>query len=193
MPVHRLDIPALPVLLPLGVILMIVSTVFLHRRGQLTPGRLIVFWFAGWYAVAILGATMLPMSLSWGPGTGGPDLERILWVPIEDMRRRDFVLNMVMTLPLGAVLHMVFGVRGWGAVVKIGFAISLGIESAQLFLLLTLHGLRWADVHDLTSNTFGTVVGYLIFRRLMRFVHFRRAVENCSFDRTGRGSPAAVR
>ncbi|MEV0902984.1 VanZ family protein [Actinoplanes sp. NPDC049802] len=166
---------------------------FLRRRGQLTPGRLAVFWFAGWYAVAILGATMLPLSLAWGPGAGGPDLERILWVPIEDMRRRDFVLNTMMTLPLGALLHMVFGVRGWGPVVNTGFLLSAGIEAVQLFLLLTLHGQRWADVHDLMSNTFGAVAGYLVFRRLMRFAHFRRAVEKCSFDRTGRGSPVAVR
>ena len=184
---HRLDIPALPVLLPLGVLLMIVSGVVLHRRGQLDPLRLAAFWLAGWYGVAVLGATLLPMSLAWGPGAAGPDLERILWVPFIDMRKRDFLLNTLMTVPLATVLHVVLGVREWGRVVLTGFLLSLGIELTQLTLLLTLNGQRWADVHDVVSNTFGAAFGYVVFWRLMRFVRFRRAVERCSSARDGRG------
>ncbi|GAA4952179.1 VanZ family protein [Actinoplanes utahensis] len=193
MPTHHLDIPALPVLVPLGVALMIFSAWFLRRRGLLTPGRLAVAWFAGWYAVAVIGATMLPMRLSWGPGTGDPDLYRILWVPIVDMRRRDFVLNTMMTLPLGAVLHMVFGVRAVRHVVGIGFLISFVIELSQLTLLLTLHGQRWADVHDVLSNTLGAWLGYLAFRWITRSGRWSRVVESCSFARSARGTPAVAR
>ncbi|BEL08243.1 hypothetical protein Q0Z83_064340 [Actinoplanes sichuanensis] len=194
--IHRLDIPALPVLLPLGVLLMVVSLVVLHRRGELTPLRVIVFWLAGWYAVAVVGATLLPMSLAWGPGAAPPDVSRILWVPILDMRKRDFVLNTLMTVPLATVLYVVFGVRDWGRVVRTGFLLGLVIELTQLTLLLTLNGLRWADVHDVVSNTFGAAFGYVLLWRLMRFARFRRVVESCvcgRIVRTGRDAPATAR
>jgi glycopeptide antibiotics resistance protein len=184
--IHRLDIPALPVLLPLGALLMVVSVVVLHRRRQLTAVRLAVFWLAGWYAVAVIGATLLPMSLAWGPGAAPPDLARILWVPIIDMRKRDFVLNTLMTVPLATVLYLVFGVRDWGRVVLTGFLLSLSIEVTQLTLLLTLSGQRWADVHDVVSNTFGAAFGYVVLWRLMRFARFRRVVESCASGRDHR-------
>ncbi|MEU8663496.1 VanZ family protein [Actinoplanes philippinensis] len=175
--IHRLDIPALPVLLPLGVLLMVVSVVVLHRRGELTVPRVAVFWLAGWYAVAVVGATMLPMSLAWGPDAAPPDVSRILWVPIVDMRKRDFVLNTLMTVPLATVLYLVFGVREWGRVVRTGLLLSVTIELTQLTLLLTLNGMRWADVHDVMSNTFGAAFGYVLLWRLMRYERFRRLVE----------------
>ncbi|MFD1371806.1 VanZ family protein [Actinoplanes sichuanensis] len=175
---------------------MVVSLVVLHRRGELTPLRVIVFWLAGWYAVAVVGATLLPMSLAWGPGAAPPDVSRILWVPILDMRKRDFVLNTLMTVPLATVLYVVFGVRDWGRVVRTGFLLGLVIELTQLTLLLTLNGLRWADVHDVVSNTFGAAFGYVLLWRLMRFARFRRVVESCvcgRIVRTGRDAPATAR
>ncbi|MEU4619404.1 VanZ family protein [Actinoplanes sp. NPDC023801] len=192
MPTHQLDIPALPVLLPLGLALMIVTGLFLRRRGLLTPGRLALGWFAGWYAVAVLGATLLPMHLAWG-GAYDPDHYRFIFIPLLEMRPLDFVLNTVMTLPLAGLLFLLFGIREEGRLVRIGFLVSLAIETTQLVMLFTLDGNRWADVNDLMSNTLGTWLGYLAFRRLMRSAHFRRAVGSCSFARTARGVPAEVR
>lgn len=193
MPSHQIDIPALPVLLPLGVLLMIVFGVLLYRRGLLSARRLLVGWCAGWYAVAVLGATMLPMHLAWGEGTGGPDLYRLILIPVLEMRPLDFALNTLMTMPLATVLYLVFGVRREGRVVWTGFLLSLTIESTQLILLVTLDGNRWADVNDLLSNTLGAWLGCLLLRRLMRSGHFRRVVESCSFGRNGHGTPAVVR
>ncbi|SDT50668.1 VanZ family protein [Actinoplanes derwentensis] len=193
MPSHQIDVPALPVLLPLGVILMIVVGVLLHRRGRLSTPRLLAGWCAGWYGVAVLGATLLPMHLGWGDGAGGPDLYRLILIPVLEMRPLDFLLNTVMTMPLATVLHVVFGVRSERRVVWTGFLLSLAIESTQLTLLLTLDGNRWADVNDLMSNTLGAWLGYLLLRRFMRSERLSRAVESCSFARTGHGTPAAVR
>ncbi|MBB2944532.1 glycopeptide antibiotics resistance protein [Actinoplanes lutulentus] len=186
----HLDIPALPVLLPLGATLMVVSWVLLRRGGTLTVPRLAATWFAVFYACAVLGATMLPMHLAWGPGAGDAQLYRFILVPILEMRPMDFVLNTVMTLPLAAILHTVFGVRDQRRVVLTGFALSAAIEVTQGLLLLTLHGSRWADVNDLMSNTLGAYLGYLLFQRLMRFAPFRRAVESAE---PARGTPVTVR
>ncbi len=176
MPSHQITVPALPILLPLGAVLMVVSGVLLHRRGLLGVRRLVTAWVAGWYAVAVLGATMLPLPLSWGPGAGPPQLYRIILLPVITMRVDDFLLNVVMTLPLGALLFLLFGVRDEGRVVVTGFLASLTIEITQAVILLAWHGNRWADVNDLLSNTVGAWLGFLLFWRAMGSARVRRAV-----------------
>lgn len=193
MPFHQLIVPAKPVLVPLGVTLMVVYAVLLHRRDGLTRGRLIAGWLAGWYAVAVFGATMLPMRLAWGPGAGYFEPYRLILEPVVGMRPLDFVLNIAMTVPLAAVLHIVFGIRDLRRVVLTGFLLSLTIETTQGILAFTLHGNRWADVNDLMANTLGAYFGYLALRRLRRSARFRRVMESCSFARTGRATPAAMR
>jgi glycopeptide antibiotics resistance protein len=189
MPSHQLDVPALPILLPLGVALMVVSWVLLRRHGLLSARRLATAWLAGWYAVAVIGATLLPLHLAWGPGAGPAELYRIILVPLITMRVQDFVLNIVMTLPLAAVLYLVFGVREKRRVVLVGFLASLGIELTQAVIDLAWHGNRWADVNDLTSNTLGALLGFLIFWRAMRSAHVRGLVRPWSLVRA---APAPV-
>ena len=193
MPFHQLDVPALPVLLPLGAVLMLVSGVLLHRRGLLTARRLATAWLAGWYAVAVTGATLLPLHLAWGPGAGPPELYRIILVPLITMRVDDFLLNIVMTVPLAAVLYLVFGVRELRRVVLVGFLVSLAIEITQAVIDIAWHGNRWADVNDLTSNTLGALLGFLIFWRAMRSARVRRLVRPWSLVRAEPAPAAAHR
>jgi glycopeptide antibiotics resistance protein len=175
-PTHHLDIPALPVLLPLGLGLMVLSWAVLRRRGSPpTAWRLGAMWACGWYGVAVLGATFLPLHLAWGPGAGPVEMFRIILVPLSTMREGDFVLNIVMTLPLAAVLAVLFGIRDRRRVVLAGFLLSLSIEVSQGILLVTLHCTRWADVNDLISNTLGAYLGWVLLERLMRSPAVRRA------------------
>ena len=188
---EQITVPALPVLLPLGLALMALSWAVLRRRGMPTRWRLGAAWAAGWYAVAVLGATLLPMRLAWGEGTGGPELFRIILMPLTTMRVGDFLLNIVMTVPLAAVLHVVFGVRDLGRVVLAGFALSAVIEVTQGILVLTLHGNRWADVNDLIANVLGAWLGYLALHRSMRVDGVRRVVESSmAMQHTRRGITA---
>ncbi|MET0418426.1 MAG: VanZ family protein [Actinoplanes sp.] len=180
MPPGQLVVPALPIMVPLGIVLMVVSWFVLRRRGEPNPWRLGAAWLAGWYAVAVLGATLLPLRLSWGQGE--PELFRILLFPFVTMRPDDFVLNVAMTLPLAALLHVVFGVRDRRRVVRTGFLISLTVETVQLFLLLFLHGNRWADTNDLIANTLGAWLGWVAFQRLLRHDAVRRLAERSGSD-----------
>ncbi|MDY7083576.1 MAG: VanZ family protein [Actinomycetota bacterium] len=165
MPSGRLEVPALPILIPLGVVLMVLASVVAHRRRVTAPGPLFAAWVAGWYAVAVVGATMLPLRIAWGPEAGGPELYRFLLVPVLTMRVDDFILNIIMTVPLAAALRVVAGIRDRRRVVLIGFLISLSIETIQGLLLVFLHGDRWADVNDLMANTLGAWLGWLIVVR----------------------------
>ncbi|MEU8610435.1 VanZ family protein [Actinoplanes sp. NPDC048791] len=193
MPFHQLDVPALPILLPLGGVLMIVSWVLLHRRGLLGARRLTTAWIAGWYAVAVIGATLLPLHLAWGPGAGPPELYRIILVPLITMRVDDFLLNIVMTLPLAALLYLVAGLRERRRVVLTGFLVSLAIEITQAVICLAWHGNRWADVNDLTANTLGAWLGFLIFWRAMRSARVRELVRGWSLVRAEPAAPPVHR
>ena len=168
-------------LLPLGLGLMALSWALLRRRGLLTARRLGLAWFAGWYAVAVLGATLLPLHVAWGAGP--PELYRIIVVPLITMRPGDFVLNIVMTVPLAALLHLVAGVRDRRRAVLTGLALSVVIESIQLVLCLFLDGNRWADTNDLIANTLGAWLGWLAFQRLLRVPAVRRTAESCAIAR----------
>jgi len=189
----QIDVPALPILLPLGLVLMVASWVVLRRRDRLTAQRLGAAWLAGWYAVAVLGATLLPMHLAWGDRGGEPDLYRIILIPLTTMRVDDFLLNIVMTLPLAALLYVVFSVREKNRVILVGFMLSAAIELTQAVLDLAFHGTRWADVNDLISNTLGVLLGYLAFHRAMRFEPFRQVLESCRLTGSESRSQKAVR
>lgn len=181
MPDDPVVVPALPILLPLGVLLMAASGSFLRRRGLLTPTRLAAWWFAGWYAVAVLGATFLPMHLA--PGSP-PQLFRINPIPLYGVRPSDFVLNVVMTLPFAGLLHVLFGIRDKTRVMRLGLLLSASIEITQAVLILTVHDNRWSEANDLVSNVLGVYLGYLAFHELLRFGGFSRLV--------GRAGPAVV-
>ncbi|WP_433380682.1 VanZ family protein [Actinoplanes sp. CA-142083] len=168
-------IPGPPVLLPLGVLIMVISFLVLRRRGELTMTRLLVTWLAGWYAVAVLGATLLPLHLSFG---GDPQLFRINPFPLTHVRPRDSLLNVVMTLPFAAVLHVVFGIRDKMRVIRLGFLMSLAIELTQGVLILTVHDNRWAEANDLIANTLGVYLGFVAFQWLLRLPLLRRVVKD---------------
>lgn len=168
-------VPGPPILLPLGVLLMVVSWAVLRRRARATPMRLVAAWSAGWYAVAVLGATLLPLHLSWG---AEPQLFRINPIPFVHLRPRDLVLNVMMTLPFAAILQVVFGVRDRTRIIRLGLLLSASIEVTQCALILLAHDNRWAETSDIIANVSGVVLGYLAFERLLRFPAVRRVAES---------------
>jgi glycopeptide antibiotics resistance protein len=168
-------VPGPPILLPLGVLLMVVSWVVLRRRGQLTPIRLAATWLAAWYAVAVVGATLLPLHLSWD---AAPEYFRINPIPFLHVRPSDSVLNVVMTLPFAGALLVVFGIRDKMRVLRLGLLLSASIEITQAVLILTVHDNRWAEANDIIANVLGVYLGCLAVQRLLRFDAVRRVVSD---------------
>ena len=69
------------------------------------------------------------------------------------------VLNILILVPLGYLVPKVFfRTRRWWKMLLIGFAVSLIIESVQLFAHLGTF-----DTADLLHNTVGAIIGYGIF------------------------------
>jgi hypothetical protein len=74
----------------------------------------------------------------------------------------DLLLNAILFVPLGIVLHRA-GARWWVALAS-GLGISLAIETAQAVVLVG----RDATLGDLAANTLGTAMGMALVRRWRR-------------------------
>jgi glycopeptide antibiotics resistance protein len=69
----------------------------------------------------------------------------------------EFSANVLMFVPIGLFLLLLFGRRLWWLAVVMGVLLSSVIEFAQLYL----PG-RVSDVRDLTSNSLGALIGVLV-------------------------------
>lgn len=68
--------------------------------------------------------------------------------------RLEFMSNVGMFVPIGLFLLLLFGRRYWWLAILVGFALTVGIETAQQFI----PG-RVSDIRDVISNSTGAIVG----------------------------------
>ncbi|WP_204911996.1 VanZ family protein [Microlunatus spumicola] len=170
------ELHAGPVLLPLLVGVVVVWLLALGHRRALTPGRTLTVLVATTYAAAVLALTFFPWRVPFPDGRGdvlvgtptaAPEvaLRSLLnVVPFTTIDPPSFLLNVVMTLPLGALLPLLLRVRGVPAVALVGLAVSTSIELGQGVGDVVLGMQRTVDVNDLVANVSGTVLGLLCFR-----------------------------
>lgn len=136
------------------------------------------------YLLVIALFTLTPAQIS----PGMPLLERVLsillgfglsnWPPLSTL---EFIANIALFLPLGALLAALFRPGRWWWAVLSGSAISGLVELMQLLFLPT----RVSDVRDLTANTLGALIGAVVV------VALRRAVRS-PVRRTRRAAEASV-
>lgn len=68
-----------------------------------------------------------------------------------------FLGNIMIFIPIGLLVPIIWKLKD-KTVILIGFLISLSIELSQLFLN------RGTDIDDLLFNTFGTIIGLVIYK-----------------------------
>ena len=73
--------------------------------------------------------------------------------------------NVILFLPLGALVARILGARLWWGGIAVGFAVSVLMELAQLAFLPA----RFPSVADVAANTFGAMVGALAALVLMAY------------------------
>ncbi len=71
---------------------------------------------------------------------------------------RNLLGNIVLTVPLGVLLPLLYRHIAWKGVLGIGVVLSLCIETLQLTMRAGIF-----DVDDILLNTLGSVVGYIVF------------------------------
>jgi glycopeptide antibiotics resistance protein len=90
----------------------------------------------------------------------------LITLTLEDLKTS--FLNILLMIPFGFGLPFIANLR-MKRVVIIGVLFSIGIELLQ-FLTGLMAGItfRVADINDVIFNTFGVVVGYVLFTGFMR-------------------------
>jgi VanZ family protein len=108
--------------------------------------------FLAVYVATVLYICLYPWKFNWSRQT-----YPLMWLPLTSPRDiLDFLLNIVLYLPVGAAACLALGGRAAGLLLAIplGFALSFGVEWTQRFDFL-----RVGNLDDLTANTLGTALG----------------------------------
>jgi glycopeptide antibiotics resistance protein len=129
------------------------------RRRLLLAGALVA------YAAAVVAVTVFPIRVVPAAGRAGEhwwDVLRLIPFVVPPV---GFVLNIVMFVPFGVLLPLLWPATGtrW-RIAALGLAASAVIEGTQLAMWITLGNRRMFDVNDLMSNTAGAVLGLLLMR-----------------------------
>lgn len=163
----QLEIPAAPVLVPLWVIGVVVATVALRRRRLVSPGRMLTVLLVATYAAAVLAVTLLPLQVATGVhGNQVAWYEKINFIPLLTIDITTFLLNVVMTVPLGMIAPLIARIDTRRRAALVGVLFSLVIELTQAATNIAFSSGRTADVNDLLANTLGTLIGWYAFTRL---------------------------
>ena len=99
----------------------------------------------------------------------------------------ELAANVLLFLPLGALVARILGARLWWGGVAVGFVVSVLIELAQLVFLPA----RFPSVADVAANTFGAMVGAFAAQLGMAFPG--RAGADPGTYKSAAGASAAVR
>ncbi|HHT56994.1 VanZ family protein, partial [Herbinix luporum] len=113
--------------------------------------------------------TLMPFPIPFINGTNNLFIESINLIPFRDLRLnyggaiREIILNIIMMVPFG-FLYPIIKKKGVLRVTISTFLFSFVIEILQL-MSAWWGGLssRSFDVTDLITNTFGGLIGYIIF------------------------------
>ncbi len=173
------DVQSGPLLVPLLVGVVVVWLLALGHRRALTWGRAVTVLVATGYAAGVVAVTFFPWQMPFAtadvlvaggvPPLGGSGREVSLRsllnvVPLVTIDPQTFLLNIVMTMPLGALLPLLVRVRSVPAVALVGLLVSGCIEVGQGVGDVLLGMSRTVDVNDLIANVTGTVLGLLVLR-----------------------------
>ncbi len=76
------------------------------------------------------------------------------------------IMNMVVFVPVGLLAGVTFRRMTWKKIIIVGLCLSLGIEALQFVFKK-----GFSEVDDVMHNTFGCLMGYVIWLLLIKIVH----------------------
>ncbi|MDO4287220.1 MAG: VanZ family protein [Eubacteriales bacterium] len=138
----------------------------IYRRQGIAYSRGFVI---GWQLLALLLTAMFSVT-----GTAGVDdvirfgtsmiQKQEIYMQLSDQLTAEMLLNVLLFIPLGVMLPLLWNNCGFLQTVGTGFLLSGLIELSQLF------NFRATDINDLLMNTIGVLLGYVIFLLFFRRV-----------------------
>ncbi|GAB3399705.1 hypothetical protein GCM10027515_06480 [Schumannella luteola] len=167
-----LEIPAMPVLVPLGAIVFALLLGRLRRGGRMTVPRAVLAAALVVYGTGVLRSTLLPADIVIGSARHDlpPIAVLVNLVPFVDVPAdpSGMLLNILMFTAAGVLLPLVLRRPTAARVILVAFALSLGIELTQLLGDLTISTGRIFELDDLIGNTVGAALGLGAFRLATR-------------------------
>ena len=159
------EVPVLPVVVPLATAVLAGLLVRLRRRRHLTAPRAAVAVVVCVYVAGVVANTVFPIYLD------APRQDAtwtVYLVPLTDYEVVDALTNVLVFLPVGALLPLLMAAASWRRVLAVAVLFSLGIEMTQLVTGNLLGGGHVADVNDLLFNVVGAALGLALFTALTR-------------------------
>lgn len=157
------EVPVLPVVVPLAVVVLSALLLVLRRRRSLTWPRATVALAVAVYAAGIVANTVFPIYLD-RPPVERPWGASLALVPLRDYEVADALMNVLVFVPVGVLAALVLRRPTWLKVLAVGGAVSALVEVTQLVTARLLAGGHVADVDDLLSNVVGALVGLGLLR-----------------------------
>jgi glycopeptide antibiotics resistance protein len=161
------QVPVLPVVVPLGAVVLALLLWTLHRSGRWSVPRAAVAVALSVYAAGIVANTVFPIFLD-KPRAHVPWTAHLALTPWTGYQVDDAVTNVVVFAPLGALVALVLARPSWRRVMAVVTASSLAIEVTQYVTAHLLGGGHIADVLDLLFNVVGGAVGLGLLRLAAR-------------------------
>ncbi|MCZ4300630.1 VanZ family protein [Microbacterium oxydans] len=164
-----IEIPMLPIVVPVGIVTFLVLIRVLRSRGRVTFARASVAGALAIYAGGVLANTIFPIFLRIGTGFyDGPRPLPLYLVPFVDYGLEDALINIVVFIPLGGLIPLLSTRPRWWKVLAIVAGASLAIELAQMATARLAMGGHLADINDWLTNVLGGMIGYGLFSLLTR-------------------------
>ncbi|UTT59331.1 VanZ family protein [Cellulosimicrobium cellulans] len=161
------EVPVLPVVVPLGAVVLGLLLWRLHRSGRLTLPRAAVALALAVYAAGVVANTVFPIFLDKPASSAAWDAHLVL-VPLVEYEVVDALTNVLVFVPLGMLVPLLLARTSWWRVVVAAAAFSLAIEVTQYVTSHLLGGGHIADASDLLFNVVGGVLGFALFTLLSR-------------------------
>lgn len=161
------QVPVLPVVIPLGIVLFVVLVVGLRARRLLSLPRVAVAAALSIYLVGIVANTIFPIFLD-PPASDEPWSPSVALVPFVDYEVEDALINVAVFVPLGVLIALLVARPRWRTVLAISAGASLAIELLQLAAQRFFGGGHIADINDFIFNVTGAALGYALFLLAVR-------------------------
>ncbi len=165
--------PLFCILLPCMLYVLIQTKGFHQRTNFIHMIWVFIFLY---YVYLVLETTGIGTIWEIGLYPGMKLQEEINLIPFRDGISLSMILNVVMFMPLGFLLPLLW--KEYQSLVRtaiIGFCFSCGIEFCQLF------NRRVSDGDDLLMNTLGAILGWLIWIVFSRITHLKYGRRNQGF------------
>ena len=165
--------PLFCILLPCMLYVLIQTKGFHWRTNFIHMIWVFIFLY---YVYLVLETTGIGTIWEIGLYPGMKLQEEINLIPFRDGISLSMILNVVMFMPLGFLLPLLW--KEYQSLVRtaiIGFCFSCGIEFCQLL------NRRVSDVDDLLMNTLGAILGWLIWIVFSRITHLKYGRRNQGF------------